>query len=116
MAYNSKTKSKRRHITEEDDYVYPTKRMRHKTRDRRQSANIIQAGLIAYECPEDEDGTPMSDMHDMDQEVLDDRNEMINEVNANEDLAQKIEDKRDIEYHEAMSDLYDPWNDMGYDD
>ncbi len=111
----SKPKRTRCDFNEEEDYVYPTKKVRQNTRRRRQSANIIQAGLLAYECPEDEDGSPMSDLVE-DQEIMDDYNKMITEFNEAEIDAKQQEEDRDIKYHETMSDIYDPWDHMGYDE
>ena len=73
-------RKKRDNNSEDDEYVYPTKKGReHKTRDRRSSKNLIKRGLIDHEYGDPED-TPMSDLVE-DQAIMDDYNDMIYEFN-----------------------------------
>lgn len=83
----NKTKQNRKNRdnnSEDDEYIYPTKKGReHKTRNRRSDKNLIKRSLVDYENG-DPDDTPMSDLVE-DQEIMDDYNEMITEFNDNLD-------------------------------
>ena len=113
MAHNSKKNKRHAPKQDEDDYVYPTAKVREtKTRGRRHDANLIKDGLLAYENP-DEDADENED-----QEIMDDCNDMITEFNETQDVIFNQDDADEYDHidhdtlHDAIMDDYDyEWED-----
>ena len=104
-----KAKRNKRHIPHQDDeeYVYPTKKIREsKTRARRSDKNLIRDGLLAHENPEDEFTNNIGE----DQEIMDDYNEMITEFNA----AEEEDDIDDFDSHRLHDDIMDDYGEEDY--
>lgn len=57
MAYNSRQKKQPKlavsNDNNDDDYVYPTKKVGQQTRNRRSDRKLIKAGLVEHENPEE---------------------------------------------------------------
>ena len=54
MAHNSKKNKRHIPILDGDDYVYPTKKSRNRSKSRRSDKELIQAGLDEFENPSKE--------------------------------------------------------------
>ena len=132
MAHRSKNNSRRHPSTiDDDDYVYPTKKVREtKTRNRRSDKNLIKAGLAEYQnrqenLPEDEwyDDSPM-EKSDEDQVLMDDYYDHLDQINSiveyaideddpddgfKDDFPDHPDHPDDDIYAEAVNDIYGSW-------
>lgn len=114
MAHNSRRNRRDSTTHADDEYVYPTKKIREtKTRNRKRDKNLIKAGLIDQANQDDTDANdwysdePMS-QHDHDQEMMDDYNEMIVNFNAAEE--EDINDADDFDSHMDFDDVNTDWD------
>ncbi len=103
MAYNSqKYKQSKRGTAydKEDDYVYPTKKVREKkTRNRKYDKNLIKAGLI------DHANKDFDDFDDCINELADDYNPE-EQANVNDYNKMLAEDKQERYYFEDSYELH----------
>lgn len=114
----NRTKQNRKHRdnnNEDDDYVYPTKKVREdKIRERRSSKNLIKAGLIDFENPEhdsfEEEEGEIYDDKAMDEAIM---AEYYEDLQEHEELIQEMDE---IDQAHAFDSLHDDlMEDCGYD-
>lgn len=93
MTYNSRHKKQSKLVTsydQDDDYIYPTKKIREtKTRNRRSAANQIKAGLFDYDNPEDL--REVDGEHDINHDMLDSHTTIVADYNESLEKADNSE-------------------------